>query len=156
MTSLYLGQLLKWEFYGIFLQLKITSPEKFASFISHSEQAVKKVLQGMKQNNLELLLQGIKDNRHALATVGEDANVAIETPLLTTLYRCLARATCTIPSHLLETGDFSGEEVRDGVIHAYEFAASDAYRAVTHNKGIMNGIDPIVIATNPVRVTKED
>ncbi|MED3735399.1 phosphomevalonate kinase [Virgibacillus pantothenticus] len=67
------------------LQLKITSPEKFASFISHSEQAVKKVLQGMKQNNLELLLQGIKDNRHALATVGEDANVAIETPLLTTL-----------------------------------------------------------------------
>ncbi|API92490.1 3-hydroxy-3-methylglutaryl coenzyme A reductase [Virgibacillus pantothenticus] len=61
--------------------------------------------------------------------------------------RCLARATCTIPSHLLETGDFSGEEVRDGVIHAYEFAASDAYRAVTHNKGIMNGIDPIVIAT---------
>src|SRR5699024_1091547 len=35
----------------------------------------------------------------------------------------------------------------DGVIHAYEFAASDPYRAVTHNKGIMNGIDPVVIAT---------
>ena len=37
--------------------------------------------------------------------------------------------------------------MRDGVIHAYEFAASDPYRAVTHNKGIMNGIDPVVIAT---------
>ncbi|MFU0790769.1 hydroxymethylglutaryl-CoA reductase, degradative [Cerasibacillus sp. JNUCC 74] len=61
--------------------------------------------------------------------------------------RCLARAKCVIPPHLLKTGAFSGEEVRDGVIHAYEFAAADPYRAVTHNKGIMNGIDPIVIAT---------
>ena len=61
--------------------------------------------------------------------------------------RSLARARCVIPPHLLKTGDFSGEEVRDGVIHAYEFAASDPYRAVTHNKGIMNGIDPVVIAT---------
>lgn len=61
--------------------------------------------------------------------------------------RCLASARCVIPPELLETGDFSGEEVRDGVIHAYEFAASDPYRAVTHNKGIMNGIDPVVIAT---------
>lgn len=61
--------------------------------------------------------------------------------------RSLARAKCVIPTHLLKTGDFSGEDVRDGVIHAYEFAASDPYRAVTHNKGIMNGIDPVVIAT---------
>ncbi|WP_163971414.1 hydroxymethylglutaryl-CoA reductase, degradative [Oceanobacillus halotolerans] len=61
--------------------------------------------------------------------------------------RCLAKARCVIPPKLLATGDFTGEEVRDGVIHAYEFAASDPYRAVTHNKGIMNGIDPVVIAT---------
>ncbi|RKQ29050.1 hydroxymethylglutaryl-CoA reductase, degradative [Oceanobacillus halophilus] len=61
--------------------------------------------------------------------------------------RCLAKAKCVIPPDLLKTGDYSGEEVRDGVIHAYEFAASDPYRAVTHNKGIMNGIDPVVIAT---------
>ncbi|GLO64414.1 hydroxymethylglutaryl-CoA reductase, degradative [Oceanobacillus kimchii] len=61
--------------------------------------------------------------------------------------RSLASARCVIPPYLLTTGDFTGEEVRDGVIHAYEFAASDPYRAVTHNKGIMNGIDPIVIAT---------
>ncbi len=61
--------------------------------------------------------------------------------------RCLARARCVIPPDLLQTGSYTGEEVRDGVIHAYEFAASDPYRAVTHNKGIMNGIDPIVIAT---------
>ncbi|GAA0594232.1 hydroxymethylglutaryl-CoA reductase, degradative [Virgibacillus siamensis] len=61
--------------------------------------------------------------------------------------RSLAKARCVIPPELLATNDFSGEAVRDGVIHAYEFAASDPYRAVTHNKGIMNGIDPIVIAT---------
>ncbi|HIS29035.1 MAG TPA: hydroxymethylglutaryl-CoA reductase, degradative [Candidatus Avamphibacillus intestinigallinarum] len=59
----------------------------------------------------------------------------------------LAKARCVIPPHLLETKGFSGEAVRDGVIHAYEFARTDPYRAVTHNKGIMNGIDPVIIAT---------
>lgn len=61
--------------------------------------------------------------------------------------RCLAKAKCVIPPHLLESEGFSGEEVRDGIVLAYEFAASDPYRAATHNKGIMNGIDPVVIAT---------
>jgi hydroxymethylglutaryl-CoA reductase/very-short-patch-repair endonuclease len=42
---------------------------------------------------------------------------------------------------------FTGEEVRDGIIEAYAFAASDPYRAATHNKGIMNGVDAVVIAT---------
>jgi hydroxymethylglutaryl-CoA reductase len=40
-----------------------------------------------------------------------------------------------------------GEEVVDGIIKAYQFAASDPYRCATHNKGIMNGIDALVIAT---------
>lgn len=61
--------------------------------------------------------------------------------------RSLAKATCVIPPALLASEGFTGEEVRDGVVHAYEFAASDPYRAVTHNKGIMNGIDPVIIAT---------
>ena len=61
--------------------------------------------------------------------------------------RSLAKATCTIPPELLASENFTGEEVRDGVVLAYEFAASDPYRAVTHNKGIMNGIDPVIIAT---------
>jgi hydroxymethylglutaryl-CoA reductase len=59
----------------------------------------------------------------------------------------LARARCTIPVNELAFGDFSGEKVRDGIIAAYAFAAADPYRAATHNKGIMNGIDPVVIAT---------
>lgn len=61
--------------------------------------------------------------------------------------KCLAKATCVIPPRLLDTDGFTGEEVRDGVVLAYEFADSDPYRAVTHNKGIMNGIDPVIIAT---------
>lgn len=61
--------------------------------------------------------------------------------------RSLAKATCVIPPALLASDGFTGEEVRDGVVSAYEFAASDPYRAVTHNKGIMNGIDPVIIAT---------
>lgn len=40
-----------------------------------------------------------------------------------------------------------GENVVDGVVAAYAFAAADPYRAATSNKGIMNGIDPVVIAT---------
>ncbi len=42
---------------------------------------------------------------------------------------------------------FTGEAVRDGIIAAYAFAAADPYRAATHNKGIMNGVDAVVIAT---------
>src|SRR5699024_12831680 len=61
--------------------------------------------------------------------------------------RCLARARCVIPPELHADDEYTGEEVRDGVVHAYEFVASDPYRAVTHNKGIMNGIDPIDNAT---------
>jgi len=61
--------------------------------------------------------------------------------------RSLVRARCVIPCQLLEGKGYSGEDVRDGIILAYEFAAADPYRAATHNKGIMNGIDPVIIAT---------
>lgn len=61
--------------------------------------------------------------------------------------RSLVRTRCTIPVKLLEGKKFSGEEVRDGIILANDFALADPYRAATHNKGIMNGIDPLMIAT---------
>jgi hydroxymethylglutaryl-CoA reductase len=61
--------------------------------------------------------------------------------------RRLARTRCMIPLAELAFGDFSAETVRDGVIAAWAFAASDPYRAATHNKGIMNGVDAVVIAT---------
>jgi hydroxymethylglutaryl-CoA reductase len=61
--------------------------------------------------------------------------------------RRLARARCTVPVAALAFEGFSAESVRDGVIAAYAFAAADPYRAATHNKGIMNGVDAVVIAT---------
>ena len=42
---------------------------------------------------------------------------------------------------------FSGADVRDGIVAASQFAEDDPYRAATHNKGIMNGVDAVVIAT---------
>ena len=61
--------------------------------------------------------------------------------------RRLARAECTIFLSELAFGEFSAEQVRDGIIEAWAFAVADPYRAATHNKGIMNGIDSVVIAT---------
>ena len=54
----------------------------------------------------------------------------------------LARAEAIFAKEAL-----GGEEVVDGIIEAYEFAASDPYRCATHNKGIMNGIVAIALAT---------
>lgn len=61
--------------------------------------------------------------------------------------RRLARTRCTIPLHELAFGHYSADEVRDGIIAAWAFAAADPYRAATHNKGIMNGVDAVVVAT---------
>ncbi|WP_069131217.1 hydroxymethylglutaryl-CoA reductase, degradative [Rhodohalobacter halophilus] len=61
--------------------------------------------------------------------------------------RAMVRSKCVIPTQYLDFNDSSGKEVRDGIIRAAEFAAIDPYRASTHNKGIMNGIDPLAIAT---------
>jgi hydroxymethylglutaryl-CoA reductase len=54
----------------------------------------------------------------------------------------LARATCTIPKDAV-----GGPEVVDGIVNASAFAAADPYRAATHNKGAMNGIIAVVLAT---------
>jgi hydroxymethylglutaryl-CoA reductase len=61
--------------------------------------------------------------------------------------RRLAQARVTIRTAALAFDDFNGEQVRDGIIQAWAFAAADPYRAATHNKGIMNGVDPVLIAT---------
>lgn len=54
----------------------------------------------------------------------------------------LVRARC-----LIKKEDLGGEEVVDAVIMAYCLALMDPYRAATHNKGIMNGITPVILAT---------
>jgi hydroxymethylglutaryl-CoA reductase len=59
----------------------------------------------------------------------------------------LARARVRLTPKALDTDERGGDQIIDGVIDAYTFAAVDPYRAATHNKGIMNGIDPIIVAT---------
>ncbi len=61
--------------------------------------------------------------------------------------RALVSSEATIPVEHLQKKGFDGEQVRDGIILAGEFASIDPYRATTHNKGIMNGVDAVAIAT---------
>ncbi len=56
-------------------------------------------------------------------------------------------AKCRIPVAELEWKNYSGREVAEGIELASEFASADPYRAATHNKGIMNGIGAVCVAT---------
>ncbi|CAN5355297.1 hydroxymethylglutaryl-CoA reductase, degradative [soil metagenome] len=60
--------------------------------------------------------------------------------------RCV-RVRCRVPADSLATDDMDGGLVIEGIVNASRFAELDPYRAATHNKGIMNGIDAVVIAT---------
>jgi hydroxymethylglutaryl-CoA reductase len=59
----------------------------------------------------------------------------------------LARAMVRLSPETLKTEDYDGERIARGIVEACAFAIVDPYRAATHNKGIMNGIDPVVVAT---------
>ena len=60
--------------------------------------------------------------------------------------RCV-RVSARVPVDALATADMDGQAVRDGIVAASRFAEDDPYRAATHNKGIMNGVDAVAIAT---------
>lgn len=57
------------------------------------------------------------------------------------------KVDATIDPADLATKDFDGDRIADGIVEACVLAEVDPYRAATHNKGIMNGIDPVVLAT---------
>jgi len=81
------------------------------------------------------LVEGITGGRVALRILSNLAD------------RRLARAWGVVPKEELALEGLSPEEGVQRVIEAYAFAAVDPYRAATHNKGIMNGIDAVAIAT---------
>lgn len=77
------------------------------------------------------------------ARIGELAGGRVFLRILSNLAdKRLARATCRVRAE-----DIGGADVVDGILLAYAFAEADPYRAATHNKGIMNGISPAVVAT---------
>ncbi|WP_034552593.1 hydroxymethylglutaryl-CoA reductase, degradative [Carnobacterium funditum] len=100
------------------------------------------VLEAMGANIVNTMMEAvtsyIEDITDGTALMSILSNYATE---------CLATATCQIPTDLLSRGDFTGEEVRDRIIEASQFAYVDPYRATTHNKGIMNGVDAVVLAS---------
>ncbi len=68
--------------------------------------------------------------------------------ILSNLADCrLARARVEVSFDTLTTETVDGAEVAQGIVEACALALVDPYRAATHNKGIMNGVDPVVVAT---------
>src|SRR2546428_221817 len=61
--------------------------------------------------------------------------------------RRLVRARAVFAKDAIRTDEIPGDEVVEGILEAYSFADADPFRCATHNKGIMNGIDAVVVAT---------
>jgi len=59
----------------------------------------------------------------------------------------MVMAEFEIPIDLLKYKEYSGETVANSILECYKIACNDIYRATTHNKGIMNGIDAVLLAT---------
>lgn len=91
----------------------------------------------------------VNDMAEAVAPIVEEVSGGrVRLRILTNLAdRRLARARCAIREELLELQGHAGVDVAEGIVEAYRFAAADPYRAATHNKGVMNGIDAVAIAT---------
>lgn len=103
---------------------------------------IQDTVDAMGANSVNSMLEGITPEIESIT--GGRVHLRILSNLAD---RRLARAGCAIPAELLAFDQYSGEQVRDGIVEAWAFAAVDPYRAATHNKGIMNGIDAVVIAT---------
>ena len=98
--------------------------------------------EAMGANMLNTILEALVSPIEAL-TEGESI-MAILSNLAT---NSVVTAKCVLSPRILDTKTTKGEEVRDRIVLASEFSKADPYRAATHNKGIMNGIDSVVIAT---------
>ena len=85
---------------------------------------------------------------HLAPTVAEVTGGTIGLKILSNLAdQRLSRARVVITPEHLATDDMDGQEVAERIAGAWRFAWADPYRAATHNKGVMNGIDSVAIAT---------
>lgn len=95
----------------------------------------------MGANTLNTMAEAVAPRLAALA--GARRGLRILTNLADTR---LARASCRVPADALARKGFDGASVAAGVAAASRFAEEDPYRAATHNKGIFNGIDALLLA----------
>ena len=98
--------------------------------------------EAMGANMLNTILEALVSPIEAM-TCGESI-MAILSNLAT---NSVVTAKCVLSPRILDTRTTKGEDVIDRIVLASEFSKADPYRATTHNKGIMNGIDSVVIAT---------
>ncbi len=121
----------------IWLEEKSSDKERFYIFyVSVDTQ------EAMGANMLNTILESLVSPLEAM-TKGESI-MAILSNLAT---NSVVTAKCVLSPRILDTKTTKGEEVVDRIVLASEFSKADPYRATTHNKGIMNGIDSVVIAT---------
>jgi hydroxymethylglutaryl-CoA reductase len=96
----------------------------------------------MGANAVNTMCEGIAPLVESLAGVNTGLKI-----LSNLADRALVTATVTVPLRCLHENPEDARVVRDAIVAANEFAIADPYRAATHNKGIMNGVDAVAIAT---------
>lgn len=102
--------------------------------------------EAMGANMMNTMLEALK--AHILGQVDFIANIDGLLAILSNYaVEATATATCEITARLLDKGPISGVEVASKIALASQLAQVDVYRATTHNKGIMNGVDAFVLAT---------
>ena len=121
----------------IWVEEKSTNKERFYIFYVSVDTK-----EAMGANMLNTILEALVSPIEAL-TSGESI-MAILSNLAT---NSVVTAKCVLSPRILDTKTTKGEVVVDRIVLASEFSKADPYRATTHNKGIMNGIDSVVIAT---------
>ena len=121
----------------IWVEEKSTDKERFYIFYVSVDTK-----EAMGANMLNTILESLVSPIDAM-TAGESI-MAILSNLAT---NSVVTAKCVLSPRILDTKTTKGEEVRNRIVLASEFSKADPYRAATHNKGIMNGIDSVVIAT---------
>ena len=121
----------------IWVEEKSTDKERFYIFYVSVDTK-----EAMGANMLNTILEALVSPIEALT--GGESTMAILSNLAT---NSIVTARCVLSPRILDTRTTKGEDVIDRIVLASEFSKADSYRATTHNKGIMNGIDSVVIAT---------
>ena len=121
----------------IWVEEKSTDKERFYIFYVSVDTK-----EAMGANMLNTILEALVSPIEALT--GGESIMAILSNLAT---NSVVTARCVLSPRILDTRTTKGEDVINRIVLASEFSKADPYRATTHNKGIMNGIDSVVIAT---------
>ncbi|WP_067035680.1 hydroxymethylglutaryl-CoA reductase, degradative [Allomuricauda sp. CP2A] len=98
---------------------------------------------------LEQFAKTLKEKAQSYAAFSEDEkNLEVVMSILSNYVpNCLVKAEVSCPVAQLDKNPVAAEEFANKFVQAITIAKMEPYRAVTHNKGIMNGVDAVVLAT---------